>query len=291
MDITRLALSAAAACACYVVQPAAAHAQNRASVDARAKAAFGAFDLNESGWLSGREITACDCRSYDSDRNGEITWDEFRAGWARAPLFGDGAAPRGREVPQAATNPPLTQRPAPANTAGKYSVADRVQVSVDGSWHSATVIQVRNGEYRLARDDRAYGVASSEEWIAENRLRPFVDTPTPARPPTSNLPSSVPTGSYACTTYQTGGGANVGELHVLGGNVSSGVTRDGSGPQHKFTYDATTGAIAWEGGLQIAGFTVERAEYRPGTDGKPNINLHYRRQAGDNLNSMSCTRR
>jgi hypothetical protein len=92
-------------------------------------------------------------------------------------------------------------------------------------------------------------------------------------------------------TYQTGGGANVGELHILGGNVSSGVTRNGSGPQHKFAYDATSGAITWVDGFQIVGFTVERAEYRPGPDAKPNINLHYRRQAGGNLNSMSCTHR
>jgi hypothetical protein len=52
----------------------------------------------------------------------------------------------------------------------------------------------------------------------------------------------------------------------------------------------SNGTLHWVGGLTIAGWTVESAEYRPESSGRPNINLHYRRQAGGNLNSMSCTR-
>jgi hypothetical protein len=41
--------------------------------------------------------------------------------------------------------------------------------------------------------------------------------------------------------------------------------------------------------MKIVGWTVEQAFYRPTSNGKPNINLHYRLRAGGNLNSMSCS--
>lgn len=288
MNLTRLALSTIALCAFSTTRPSRILAQG-AATDARAKVVFRAFDLNESGWLSGRELVACDCRAYDADRNGEITWEEFRIGWARAPLFGAGEATRGGEPQRGTANAQPAPVAAPTTATSKFRPGDRVQINIAGAWHSATIVQVQNGRYRLSRDDLAYGVTTSDEWIPEERLRVLVDTPTPARAPTSALPASVPVGAYSCTTY--GGGAHVGELRILGAATSSGVTPDGSGPQHKFSYDTASGTISWVNGLQIAGFTVERAEYRPETNGTPNINLHYRRQAGGNLNSMSCTRR
>jgi hypothetical protein len=36
---------------------------------AQAKAIFQAFDLNSSGWLSGREVAACDCRQAGGNLN------------------------------------------------------------------------------------------------------------------------------------------------------------------------------------------------------------------------------
>jgi hypothetical protein len=189
-----------------------------------------------------------------------------------------------RRLPQAAA-----AAAAPA-AASRYGPGDRVEVYAEGGWRAATGSRASNGRYWLVRDDRAYGVSSSETPVGEDVLRPLVTRPTPAAPPNGALPQSVPLGGYTCTTYQTGGGSRVGLLRILSASVSSGVTPDGSGPQHRFAYDAATGSIAWPGGLQIVGFTVERAEYRPTTDGRPNINLHYRARPGGNLNSMSCMR-
>ncbi len=102
------------------------------------------------------------------------------------------------------------------------------------------------------------------------------------------LPGAIPPGDYNCKTYGTY--ANVGMLRIYGDGTSSGMTRDGSGPKHRYAYDAATGNIKWDGGLRIFSWTVESAIYAPESGGKPNINLHYRRVAGGNLSSMSCTR-
>ncbi len=44
------------------------------------EAEFKKFDKNESGWLSGNEITACNCKNYDGDGDGEVTKEEFFTG-------------------------------------------------------------------------------------------------------------------------------------------------------------------------------------------------------------------
>jgi hypothetical protein len=285
-------------CVLCGVPVAAAQAQGSSG---QARAVFQAFDLNQSGWLSGREVTACDCPAYDGDRNGEITWEEFRAGYARAPLFGgDRKRPAGPgatqaaparaaappRAPAAAPSPAAAPAPPSANT--PYRVGQEVEVKVGGSWHPATIVNIQNGRYALSRHDRSLGVTTDNEWIGAENLRPFVArlrAPTPTNAP---MPAAVPSGDYDCMTYGTS--QSIGKLRMLGNGVSSGVTRDGSGPQHRFTFDSSNGTLHWVGGLTIAGWTVESAEYRPEFSGRPNINLHYRRQAGGNLNSMSCTR-
>ena len=99
---------------------------------------------------------------------------------------------------------------------------------------------------------------------------------------------SVPEGLYSCVTYGSVN-ASIGKLRILSGTASSGVTPDGSGAQHRYSYDAATGAITWADGMKVSGWTVEQALYRPSA-GKPNINLHYRLRAGGELNSMYCLR-
>jgi len=98
----------------------------------------------------------------------------------------------------------------------------------------------------------------------------------------------VPAGLYSCTLF--GSGNTGGKLRILSGTTSSGVTPDGLGPEHQFTYSSATGAMAWVGGLQIFSWTVEQAVYGPDAKGVPNITLHYRLRAGGNLNSMGCRR-
>ncbi len=41
---------------------------------------FEALDLNHSGWLSGRELLACQCIQFDKNGNNEVTKAEFLAG-------------------------------------------------------------------------------------------------------------------------------------------------------------------------------------------------------------------
>lgn len=171
----------------------------------------------------------------------------------------------------------------------QYQPGQTVEVNVDGKWHPATVVGAKDGRYQLSRHDLAGGVTTSGEWIAADKLRPFVAPPRVAAPPSSALPAAIPVGDYACMTYGTA--QSIGKLRVYAGGLSSGVTPDGSGPQRKFTYEQATGTLHWVDGLKIAGWTVEAAEYRPETNGTPNINLHYRLRAGGNLNSMSCSRR
>jgi hypothetical protein len=171
---------------------------------------------------------------------------------------------------------------------GRYHVGDRVEINVDGTWYAASVAAVQDGRYRVHRDDRNYGVSSTEEWVSEGRLRALAAKPAAMPKAVGGLPGAVPAGLYSCTLF--GSGNSAGKLRILTDTTSSGVTPDGSGASRPFTYDPATGAIAWPGGLQIFSWTVEQALYGPDAKGIPNITLHYRLRPGGNLNSMGCKR-
>lgn len=49
-----------------------------------AAADFARIDVNEDGWLSGTELTACGCIALDKDKDGEVTRAEYLAGAATA---------------------------------------------------------------------------------------------------------------------------------------------------------------------------------------------------------------
>jgi hypothetical protein len=142
-------------------------AQPSAVQQARVRAIFTGFDLNASGWLSGKEILACGCRHYDTDQNGEITWEEFRAGYARALLPDADAAARGARQPEGPgrAERASTQALATASGAGgsPFQVGQTVEVNIDGVWHKASIVNVRDGRYALSRHDRGYGVTTDEE--------------------------------------------------------------------------------------------------------------------------------
>jgi hypothetical protein len=176
---------------------------------------------------------------------------------------------------------------APAVAGSRYRPGDRVEINVDGTWYAASVASVQDDRYRVQRDDHTFGVSSTGEWVSPARLRPLVTKPAASRP-VAGLPNAVPAGLYSCTLF--GSGNTAGKLRILNGTTSSGVTPDGGGPQHQFTYDPASGVITWAGGLQIFSWTVEQASYGPDAKGVPNINLHYRLRAGGNLNSMGCRR-
>jgi hypothetical protein len=176
---------------------------------------------------------------------------------------------------------------APKQAPSRYRPGDRVEINVDGTWYAASVANVSDDRYRIQRDDHSFGVSSTEEWVSADRLRPLAANAV-AAPLVSGLPKAVPAGLYSCTLF--GSGNTAGKLRILDGTTSSGVTPDGAGPQHQFTYDPASGAMSWIGGLQIFSWTVEQALYGPDGKGIPNITLHYRLRAGGNLNSMGCKR-
>jgi hypothetical protein len=124
-------------------------------------------------------------------RDGQLTKREFYLGFMLS-AFEDQqgqtpstAAPAGAQPTQPADTPRRTPQ-------GKFGPADRVELYVEGTWYPATVLSARDGSYRLARDDRSFGVASSDEWVSENRLRPYVAKPTPSRAPAGRLASVIP---------------------------------------------------------------------------------------------------
>ena len=41
---------------------------------------FKKFDGDESGWLSGKELIACNCKNYDTNGDNEVTKEEFFTG-------------------------------------------------------------------------------------------------------------------------------------------------------------------------------------------------------------------
>ena len=278
----RLVSYAALLSVAAVAFPEAVRAQTSDQAAARAQVRFREMDLNADGVLTGKEAENCRCRAYDSDGNGQLTKREFYLGFMLAAF-------ENQQGKEAVAPPPQPAEPQRRATRSGFTPGDRVELNVGGTWYPATVLSAKDASYQLARDDRMYGVASSDEWVSESRLRPYVDKPTRVQRPATNLPGSVPLGRYVCVTYGTYN-TTVGRLRILGDGVSSGITPDGSGPQRHFTYDQASGEITWPGGFQVAGWTVERAAYAPEANGTPNINLHYRLRAGGNLNSMYCKR-
>lgn len=277
MTRLRLACRIVALSGCALTWSPVASAQNPASPAAQLKVRFRQFDINEDGWLSGRELAACRCRAADRDGDNEVTWTEYAD------------AARLADTGPAAPAPATRAAPAPAAAAPtSYEIGQLVELYADGGWVRATIVERRDGRYRLSRHDYALGVTTSEEWIGPERLRPAAARPPVPSTPARALPTAVPTGEYACSTYNTN--MALGKLRILGPDLSSELTRDGSG-RHRFRYDPADGTLRWDGGLTILGWTVELAEYRPQTDGTPNINLHYRREAGAHLQSIYCTRR
>jgi hypothetical protein len=278
MSVLRYATQVAAVCAFAGVLPLAAGAQG--SSDATSRARFSQYDGNKSGWLSGRELDACGCRAYDRNGDSEITWAEFVAGEAGAPVSPQRAG--------TATVQGAAQQPAARATRTAYEVGQSVEVNDGGVWYGAMIVEVRDGRYALSRHDRRLGVTTDNGWVGPERLRPWVAPVRVAERSATTLPAAVPVGEYACTTYQTN--QAIGRLQIYGGGISSGVTREALRPQYRFTYDPATGTMLWPAGLTIVGFAVESGEFSLQSDGTPTINLHYRRQAGGHLNSMYCQR-
>lgn len=253
--------------------------------DAKLKAQFQEFDANQSGWLSGREITACGCRAYDTNGDGEITWEEYRAGALKTG--GAASQPAG---PRAAA---ATATAAATAAKSTYEIPDRVEVNYDGKWYPGNIYAVQDGKYKVMRDN----YTSDDRWFTAANLRPLAYAARTLPAPTTALPATVPTGSYLCTTVAAGFSSTnsvrttIGTMRVVGAGSYTGVAKSGTGPSGTFTYDAPTGRVEWDGG-SLKGFFGKVAESRLGldSDGVPYFDIVYRVRDGGNLFNLSCRR-
>jgi hypothetical protein len=191
---TRLRLAAALATALTATALAAtAGAQDPGSFEGRLKARFRSYDMNESGWLSGREIDSCACRVFDQNDDGTVTWDEFRDGATRA------AAGQQRAVAKDA---------APAGGAA-YEIGDRVEVLYENRWQRGSVVGVRDGRYQVSRDG---WIVLQNTWFAPAEMRRIAPEQPAARARTL-------TGEWRYVALELPNGSRV-ELHNRGGTLT-----------------------------------------------------------------------
>jgi hypothetical protein len=183
----------------------------------------------------------------------------------------------------------LVAKPACAQDAA-FKIPDRVPVNYDGIWYPGSVYAVRDGKFKVLRDD----YTSDDRWVTNADLK---RAPVGARatPPMAGLPSSVPLGLYTCGTLLSGSmssspmGTTIGQLRIVDKGVYTSLVKEGTGARARFAYDAATGKIEWEGG-RIAGFFGKATESRFSFDnrGKPIIQVTYRVREGGNLFDLSC---
>ncbi len=179
------------------------------------------------------------------------------------------------------------------DTQRTYKIPDRVEVDYGGTWYPGNIYAVRDGRYKVMRDT----YTSDDRWVTVAELRPLAYAARTTPAPTSALAREIPTGSYVCTTiaagFSTGSSTNttIGTFHVVGSGVYTGLTKDGTGTRSRFTYDANSGKVAWDGG-SLKGFFGKVVESRFGLDnrGVPYFGVVYRVREGGNLFDLSCRR-
>jgi len=99
---------------------------------------FKKFDANESGWLSGKELIACNCKNYDGNGDNEITKEEFFAGKG-TKMPGNVAV---AEVNQAKQKPQ-------ANKTEKQTTNGAGTANIKGAWLYTTILYADGKVYEL----------------------------------------------------------------------------------------------------------------------------------------------
>ncbi|HEX2723939.1 MAG TPA: hypothetical protein VHM24_13570 [Gemmatimonadaceae bacterium] len=168
-------------------------------------------------------------------------------------------------------------------------IPDRVLVNYGGTWYPGSIYAVKNGKYKVLRDD----YSSDDRWVTSAELkRP---TLVAATRPQMALPGSIPNGVYTCETILSGamsGGPTamtIGKIGVVGKGVYTSLVKEGTGSRAAFTYDPASGRIDWDGG-KVAGFLgrVVKSSLAFDKRGKPVIQVTYTVREGGNLLDLSC---
>lgn len=194
---------------------------------------FDRFDGNKSGWLSGRELTACSCLAYDTNGDNEVTREEYLAGKGGRKNVGsevsfaavDGKTYTGTITQiqgdkykvkydnvdfEAWLTAPQFQVITPdrlkaiasseitkgSNASGSYQKGALVEIESKGTWYKGYIVELRPHDFYMVHYD---GYADYyNEIVPTNRLRPLAKQT--GEPATKLNPAAIAnTGSYQDT--------------------------------------------------------------------------------------------
>jgi hypothetical protein len=250
---------------------------------------FARHDVNEDGWLSGTELSACGCRNADADGDGEVTKAEFV-----------GAAARGRGT----ASRDVAGGTARADATGE---AERLFAQYDiteGGWLSGTELNAckcrgddTNGDGEVTKAEFVAGFlrrggapapASVQRTTPVRPAPPAVSTtdqPNAGTAPARGGAAALPMGKYNC--YANGAGRPMPWEPGFGGIAEAprattqylmNLTVGESGSYQylnrgrgSYRLDGRTGMIDWLSG-PFAGSGI-RAAYGKRSDGRPVIYL------------------
>lgn len=134
-----------------------------------AESNFKNFDANKSGWLSGKELIACECNQFDTNGDNEVTLEEF--------LTGKGITRKITEnttiaKPSSVTPPTTKTTETRVQSAGSFAVGNKVEAYEIGTWYKAAIKAVgtgdKQGQYLVDYDDY-----STDRWFYAKDLRPI----------------------------------------------------------------------------------------------------------------------
>ena len=174
-----------------------------------------------------------------------------------------------------------------------YDISGRVEVNYGGEWYRGTIIGARDGRYQVKRDD----YSSDDRWVTAADIRTLTPPARKNPPSPYPIPREIPKGDYACTTIASGFGSSsststtIGTLRITGPGAYTALAKTGQGAPSRFTYNASSGQIEWDGG-KLKGFfgTVLDSRFTFDTQRVPHLVIVYRVREGGNLFDLSCRR-
>ena len=199
-----------------------------------AEAEFKRLDVSGNGYLSGTELDGGATRSFDTNKDNRVMWEEFVVGY-------NGKKPA---TPVKPTAPPAT---------GGFAVGDKVELEASGHWVPCVVAE-NNAAALMRVSCEAYPKLSRAAGVymvdRDNRAavrKAGTETAKPASPPaTKPAPQPGKTGlklgEYAC--YGSGGRIMAGlAFKALAGNRYTDL--EGGNPG---SYSTTADTVTFSGG-------------------------------------------
>lgn len=143
---------------------------------------FKTYDQSANGYLSGTEIAACNCKSFDTNGDNIITDIEFLKGKGSKELVNK----ERKTLPNNIT---------PKKVNAQSAVGKRVEVNDRAYWYKATIIDQKGDLYKVHFD--GYG-DSDDKWVSRAYMRDLNANEEPVTvtcsftPPPGNFSNSSP---------------------------------------------------------------------------------------------------